>query len=117
MISYAAIEAAGSAVDDAGYGIRSTDELRIALEAAEPLMVATKAVAGVLEIHREIPNRDEDGEIVSGSHCEECKDLDDHSGERVHEIYPCLTVREIQAALAGIATWTDMRNAIEGMVK
>jgi len=81
--------------------------------AAAPHMGAEHAVAAVLSLHRELPCLDEDGDPVGGSYCEECKDLDDHSGERVHEVYPCLTVREITAALAGRETYTAMRDKIE----
>lgn len=117
MTLIAAVEAAATALDETGYGIRNSDELTTALEAATPHMPASKAIAAVLELHREVPCTDEEGDPVGGTYCEECKDLDDHSGERVHEIYPCRTVREIKDALAGRSTYTDMRNKIEGMVK
>ena len=122
MTSDAAVEAAMEAfllksIEHEGTLAAKPIALVAALEAAEPLMVAAKAIAAVLELHREMPCTDEEGDPVGGSYCEECKDLDDHSGERVHEIYPCRTVREIQDALAGRSTWTDMRNKIEEMVK
>lgn len=83
------------------------------LEAAAPHMATQQAVAAVLALHREMECRDEDNEPIGGSYCEECKDLDDHSGERVHEVYPCLTVREITKALAGEEAFTAMRDRIE----
>lgn len=89
----------------------------VPIEGTSLQTLESKAIAAVLELHRETPCTDEEGDPVGGSYCEECKDLDDHSGERVHEIYPCLTVREITAALAGKETFTYMRNKIEGMVK
>jgi hypothetical protein len=89
--------------------------LLAALEAAAEHFPSNKAVEDVLAIHCKVQNRDEDGDIVPGSHCAECKDVDE--GELVYEIYPCLTVREITAALEGRQTHTDMRRAIEGMVK
>jgi hypothetical protein len=92
---------------------QALEDARQALEAAAPYMFAQRAVASVLALHREMECRDEDGEPVGGSYCEECKDLDDHSGERVHEVYPCMTVREIRAALAGQETYTAMRDRIE----
>jgi len=70
-------------------------------------------VDAVLALHRELPCLDEDGDPIGGSYCEECKDLDDHSGERVHEVYPCMTVREIANALDGKETYTAMRDRIE----
>ena len=70
-------------------------------------------IDAVLALHRELPCLDEDGDPIGGSYCEECKDLDDHSGERVHEVYPCLTVREITSALDGKETYTAMRDRIE----
>lgn len=76
-------------------------------------MSAESAIAAVLALHREVECQDEDGEPTGGTACEECKDLDDHSGERVHEVFPCLTVREITAALAGRETYTAMRDRIE----
>lgn len=75
------------------------------------------AIDAVLALHREVECQDEDGEPTGGTACEECKDLDDHSGERVHEVYPCLTVREITAALAGEETYTAMRDRIEAGVR
>jgi len=112
------------------------DHARIYLEAALPLLLSHEreetrlahidavvnaetaskhesAIDAVLALHRELPCLDEDGDPIGGSYCEECKDLDDHSGERVHEVYPCLTVREITAALAGEETYTAMRDGIE----
>lgn len=122
MVSNEAIAAAGEAFLSAKIAYKgelggSSIALLAALAAAEPHMFAAKAVAGVLDIHREVPCRDEDGELIGGSYCEECKDLDDHSGERVHEVYPCQTVREITAALKGEPTFTDMRRRIEGAAK
>jgi len=84
-----------------------------AIAAAAPYMAAESAVSAVLALHRELPCLDEDGDPIGGSYCEECKDLDEHSGERVHEVFPCLTVREITAALAGKETFTAMRDRIE----
>ena len=78
---------------------------------------AENAISAVLALHREIECQDEDGEPTGGTACEECKDLDDHSGERVHEVFPCLTVREIAAALAGGETFTAMRDRIEAGVR
>jgi len=75
--------------------------------------VLVSALDAVLALHREVECRDEDGEPTGGTACEECKDLDDHSGERVHEVYPCMTVREISAALSGTETFTTMRDRIE----
>lgn len=97
------------------YPVPASQETATALEAEAPSTPIEKAIAGVLEVHRETPNHDEEGDIVPGSHCEECTDID--GGELVHEIYPCRTVREIQDALAGRSTYTDMRNKIEAMVK
>lgn len=116
----AAVVEGAKAISDKDFSIYPDPSFRIAravLEAAAPSMPESKAIAAILELHREVPCTDEEGDPVGGSYCEECKDLDDHSGERVHEIYPCLTVREIRAALAGLSTFTDMRNKIEGMVK
>jgi len=87
--------------------------MRAALEAAAPHMATFSAVAAVHRLHRAMPCVDEDGDQIGGFYCEECKDLDDHSGERVHEVYPCLTVREIEAALAEDETFTAMRDRIE----
>lgn len=84
-------------------------------ETVDRLSLMEKAITGVLEIHREMPNWDEYGEPAVGTHCEECTDIDE--GELVHEIYPCKTVREIRTALAGQPSWTDMRNKIERMAK
>lgn len=88
-------------------------DARAALEAAAPHMATFSAVAAVRRLHRALPCVDDDGEPVGGFYCEECKDLDGHSGERVHEVYPCPTAREIEAALAGDETWTAMRDRIE----
>ena len=118
MISENAVVEGAKAINGVDYSAFPDPSFRISravLEAAEPHTFAAKALSGVLEVHREIPNRDEDGDPAPGSHCEECTDIDD--GELVYEIYPCKTVREIQDALAGRSTWTDMRNSIEGMVK
>lgn len=118
MISGAAVVEGAKAINGVDYSVFPDPSFRISravLEAAEPHTFAAKALAGVLEIHRERSNTDEDGEAAPGSHCEECTDVDD--GELVYEIYPCKTVREIQDALAGRSTWTDMRNKIEAMVK
>lgn len=106
-----------SGVDFSSFPDPSFRIARAVLEATIPNMPASKAITAVLELHREMPCCDEEGNPVGGTYCEECKDLDDHSGERVHEIYPCLTVREIRAALEGAETFTSMRNKIEGMVK
>lgn len=114
------VVAGARAISDIDFSAFRDPSFRVArtvLEAAVPNLPASKAVAAVLEIHREKPCLDEDGKPVGGSYCEECKDLDDHSGERVHEIYPCLTVREIRAALEGADLFTTMRNKIEGMTK
>jgi len=50
VIPKASVEAAAKALDEAGYGIRGQDELRLALEAAAPHMLAESweqgAVAG-----------------------------------------------------------------------
>lgn len=81
------------------------------------MSAAENAIAAVLALHREVECRDEDNEPTGGTACEECKDLDDHSGERVHEVFPCLTVREITAALAGRETFTAMRDRIESGVR
>ena len=115
MIPEAAVEAALIALLESG-GNDAKDNMTSALEAAAPHMVAQQAVAAVLRLHRALPCVDEDGDPVGGLYCEECKDLDDHSGERVHEVYPCLTVREINAALAGDETFTSMRDRIEAEV-
>lgn len=117
-ISESAVVEGAKAISGVDYSIFPDPSFRISravLEAAEPHTFAVKALAGVLEVHRERQNTDEDGEPAPGSHCEECTDIDE--GELVHEIYPCRTVREIQDALAGRSTWTDMRNKIEGMVQ
>jgi len=120
---------------EAVHAILKEDAARI-LEAAYPIMLSHEreetrlahvdavvnaqtadkiqaTVDAVLALHRELPCLDEDGDPIGGSYCEECKDLDDHSGERVHEVYPCLTVREITKALAGEETYTTMRDRIE----
>ena len=80
---------------------------------SNPTDSAQKAIDAVLGLHREMPCLDEEGDPIGGSYCEECKDLDDHSGERVHEVYPCMTVREITNALAGQESYAAMRNKIE----
>jgi len=99
-------------------GLSPEGIVRNILEAAAPHLMEPRqtAISSVLALHREVECRDEDGEPTGGSCCEECKDLDDHSGERVHEVYPCLTVREITAALAGKETYTAMRDRIEAQV-
>jgi hypothetical protein len=88
---------------------------RITLEAAAPHLVAQRAIDAVLGLHREMPCLDEEGDPIGGSYCEECKDLDGHSGERVHEVYPCMTVREITKALAGEQSFASMRDRIEAI--
>jgi hypothetical protein len=118
VISETAVVEGAKAINGVDYSVFPDPSFRISrtvLEAAESHTFAAKAVTGVLEIHRERQNTDEDGEPAPGTHCEECKDVDD--GELVYEIYPCRTVREVQAALLGQETYTDMRNAIEEMVK
>lgn len=118
MISDKAVFEGAKVINGVDYSAFPDPSFRISravLEAAEPHTFAAKAVTGVLEIHRERQNTDEDGEPIPGTHCEECTDVD--GGELVYEIYPCKTVREIQDALIGQETWTDMRNKIEGMVK
>ena len=109
-----AVEAALEALDE---GTSTWDGMRLALEAAAPHLMAAKAVSAVLGLHREMPCLDEDGDPIGGSYCEECKDLDDHSGERVHEVYPCMTVREITKAFTGQGSYAAMRDKIEGMAK
>lgn len=99
--------------DANGISVEDSDKEFIA-HAREDVPRLLHAVYAVLALHREVECVDEDGEPTGGTCCEECKDLDDHSGERVHEVFPCRTVREIQAALAGQETFTAMRDRIEG---
>lgn len=74
------------------------------------LIIALKAV---LDLHRQVECCDEDGKPIGHYYCEECKDLDDHSGERVHEVYPCPTVQQITAAINGQWTIAEMRTRFE----
>lgn len=74
------------------------------------------ALESVLGLHRAIPVRDEDGEPEGSLCCEECTDLDEGSGERVHQSWPCRTVTEIRLALNGEMTRTQRRAQIEADV-
>lgn len=76
-----------------------------------------RALQSVLALHRETPCTDEDGEPSGVTCCEECKDLDDHSGERVYSVWPCFTVQEISRALAGEQTRMQLRAQIEADVE
>lgn len=73
-----------------------------------------EALEAVLMLHRPIECIDDDGDPIGLTACEECKDLDDHSGERVHEVYPCMTVKEVTTALEGRPTLMAFRAEIEG---
>lgn len=74
------------------------------------------ALESVLGLHREMPSVDEYGEPDGGTCCEECKDHDDVSGERVHSVWPCSTVDEITRAMAGEETLTEFRNRMDAHV-
>ena len=74
------------------------------------------ALESVLGLHRAVPVRDEDGEPDGTLCCEECTDLDEGSGERVHQSWPCRTVTEIQLALNSEMTRTQLRTQIEADV-
>lgn len=54
----------------------------------------------VRSLHKKVACTDEDGEPIPGDFyaCLECKDLDDHSGERVHEVWPCPTIQAIDGS-------------------
>lgn len=67
------------------------------------------ALDAVLDAHREIECFDEDGEPTGATACSNCKDHDDESGERVHEVWPCFTIQEINRALAGDLTMATLR--------
>ena len=75
-----------------------------------------RALQSVLALHKEIPTVDEYGEHNGGTCCEECTDLDDHSGERVHSEWPCSTVDEIVLAMAGEETRTEFRARMDAHV-
>jgi hypothetical protein len=84
-----AIEAAAEALDEAGYGIRNSDELRTALEAAEPHMLekVNAKLDAVRELHAEDLFR---GHLSNG--CKTCGNVGDIG-------YPCPTIIALDSAL------------------
>lgn len=75
------------------------------------------AIESVLALHSPVQTTDEYGEADGGICCGECKDHDDHSGERVHSVWPCSTVGEITRALAGVQTRMELQARIEADVE
>ena len=89
MITMTAIEAAAEALDEAGYGIRNSDELRTVLEAAEPHMLkeANTKLDAVRELHSEDLFR---GHLSNG--CKTCGNVGDIG-------YPCPTILALNSSL------------------
>lgn len=86
------------------------------LNSGQRMLRMVTALEAVLSVHRKIPSAGEDGELTGPGCCEACTDLDEASGERIHELYPCFTVQEINRALAGEETRMELRSRMEAKI-